>query len=57
VDPLTVVAHGASVYAQTQVISDEFKTSDKSAASAYKIALNYEAVTTDEEEMLTGTVS
>ena len=56
VDPLTVVAQGAAIYAQTQTISQAHQASNKATLNAYKLDIHHETVTTEKEEMLTGTV-
>lgn len=52
VDPLTVVAKGWAVYASTQIIKDEFKENNKVSLDSYNIKLNYEAVSAEDEEMV-----
>lgn len=52
VDPLTVVAKGGAVYASTQIIKDEFKENNKVSLDLYNIKLNYEAVSVEDEEMV-----
>ncbi|MDD3120266.1 MAG: Hsp70 family protein [Candidatus Gracilibacteria bacterium] len=54
VDPLTVVAKGGAVYASTQIIKDEFKENNKISLDSYNIKLNYESVSIEDEEMVSG---
>lgn len=58
VDPLTVVANGACIFAMGQKIPEEFAVSDskKSKAGVHKIALNYTSLTSDTEESVTGSI-
>jgi len=58
VDPLTVVARGASIYALSQIIPKEFlETGAKKAEQgARNLNLNYVALTSDTEESVTGSV-
>lgn len=51
VDPLTVVAKWWAVYASTQIIKDEYKD-NKVSLDSYSIKLNYEAVSVEDEEMI-----
>lgn len=55
-DPLTAVARGACVYAAGQVIPKELEGNVVLDASTYEIILNYESLTSDEDELVTGTV-
>src|SRR3989338_2783019 len=56
-DPLTVVARGACIYAVSQKIPKEFLESKKSTDSSIKtLRLNYESLTSETEETLTGIV-
>lgn len=55
-DPLTAVARGACIYAMGQRIPQEFiakKTLDK---HAYVVNLNYDTLTSDEEQLITGKI-
>jgi len=53
VNPLTVVADWAAIYSATQIIKDEFKeNNNKVSINSYNIKLNYEPVTTDDEEIV-----
>jgi len=58
VDPLTVVAHGACVYALSQIIPVEYLQTDdkKIEKGAHKLKLNYVTLTSDIEESVTGSV-
>ena len=51
VDPLTVVASWASIYATTQVIKEEFKNNPVSL-NTIKLKLNYDTVSTEDEEVI-----
>ena len=56
-DPLTVVARGACIYAVSQKIPKEFLESKKTTDSSVKtLRLNYESLTSETEETLTGVV-
>lgn len=56
-DPLTVVARGACIYAVSQKIPKEFLESKKNTDSSIKtLRLNYESLTSETEETLTGIV-
>ncbi len=57
VDPLTVVANGACVFAMGQRIPDNFLQVDKKATKgAYPINLHYTSLTSDTEESITGSI-
>ncbi len=55
-DPLTVVARGACIYAVSQKIPKEFLESKKMDASTKTLRLNYESLTSETEETITGVV-
>ncbi len=56
-DPLTVVASGACIYAVSQKIPNEFLESKKKTDSSIRtLRLNYESLTSETEETLTGIV-
>jgi molecular chaperone DnaK len=56
-DPLTVVARGACIYATSQKIPKEFLESKKATDSSIKtLRLNYESLTAETEEILTGVI-
>jgi molecular chaperone DnaK len=55
-DPLTVVARGACIYAVSQKIPKEFLETKKADASIKTLRLNYESLTSETEETLTGVV-
>lgn len=56
-DPLTVVARGACIFAISQKIPTEFIESKKETDSTIKsIRLNYESLTSETEETITGIV-
>ena len=52
VDPLIIVAKWWAVYASTQIIKEEFKDNNKVSLDSYKIQINYEAVSAEDEEMV-----
>ena len=57
VDPLTVVAHGACIFAMSKPIPKEFLTNKtKEIKNAKKITLNYSSLTSDTEESITGII-
>lgn len=57
VDPLTVVSHGACVYALSQKIpSNLLKKDTKNKSEGSEIQLNYETLTSDTEESITGII-
>lgn len=57
VDPLTVVAHGACIFAMSKTIPKEFLTNKaKENKNANKITLNYSPLTSDTEESVTGII-
>lgn len=59
VDPLTVVAHGACIFAMGQKVPDELqeKNTKKEKKGAHDIELHYEALTSNTEEAVTGSIS
>ena len=57
VDPLTVVAHGACIFAMSEKIPDEFLLKEtKNISGVNNITLNYTPLTSDTEESITGTI-
>lgn len=57
VDPLTVVARGACIFATSQRIPKEFLNKAKETTADTKtLVLNYESLTSEEEETVTGVV-
>lgn len=56
VDPLTVVAYGASVYAQTQVIEIDKDSKKTYNSEVYNIKLNVETTTNESEETISGII-
>lgn len=57
VDPLTVVAKGACIYASSQQIPQEFRQVPKHIdPNAKKITLNFSSLTSDTEELVTGII-
>jgi molecular chaperone DnaK len=59
VDPITVVANGACIFAISQKIPEELIQVDakKTKQGAHKISLNYTSLTSDTEESITGIIS
>lgn len=57
VDPITVVANGACIFALGQRVPEEYLQADtKKKKDAYKISLNYASLTSDTEESVTGNI-
>ena len=57
VDPLTVVAHGACIFAMSEKIPKEFLPNEiKNIKGVNNITLNYETLTSDTEESVTGII-
>lgn len=58
VDPLTVVARGACIFAMSQRIPEKFlkEKSKKTRDGVHNLILNYSTLTSDEEESVTGIV-
>ena len=57
VDPLTVVAHGACIFAMSQKIPKEFSSNKtKKIKGVNNITLNYSSLTSDTEESVTGII-
>ncbi|MBR1871357.1 MAG: Hsp70 family protein [Kiritimatiellae bacterium] len=58
VDPLTVVAQGAAVFAGTQRIDRTIRTvgAAPAAAGTYKLTINYKPIGPDDDPMITGEV-
>jgi molecular chaperone DnaK len=57
VDPLTVVAHGACIFAMSKKIPKEFLSNEtKDIKGTNKITLNYSSLTSDTEESVTGII-
>lgn len=57
VDPLTVVAQGAAVFAGTQRIDRSTRAATPVAAGTYKIALNYQPIGPDDDPSVVGEVT
>lgn len=61
VDPLTTVARGACVYGMGQRVDESIREDEAEetlgATEAYRVELNYEAMTSNDEEVVSGTVS
>lgn len=57
VDPLTVVAQGAAVFAGTQRLEKGARTVVPVAAGAYKLALNYQPIGPDDDPAVAGEVT
>lgn len=55
-DPLTAVARGACIFAASQAISQEFNETKIINDSTYEIKLNYESLTCQEDELITGII-
>lgn len=56
-DPLTVVAQGACIYAGSQKIpSKHLKRDEKKSKEVKEIKLNYESMSSEKEEMVTGII-
>jgi len=55
-DPLTVVARGACIYAVSQKIPKEFQEAKKVDSTIKTLRLNYESLTSETEETITGIV-
>ena len=57
VDPLTVVAHGACIFAMSEKIPEEFLLKEReNVQGVNNITLNYETLTSDTEESVTGII-
>jgi len=57
IDPLTVVARGACIFATGQKIPREFlKTTKKASSSEKEIKLNYEPMSSENEQLVTGVI-
>lgn len=58
VNPLTIVARGAAIYAMGQRVPDEVARGHKEVAdaSAVAVTLNYDAMTSDDDQLVTGTL-
>ena len=57
VDPLTVVAQGAAVFAGTQRIDRSTRAATPVAAGTYKIVLNYQPIGPDDDPSVVGEVT
>lgn len=57
VDPLTVVAQGAAVFAGTQRLDRATRAAAPVAAGAYKVSLNYQPIGPDDDPSVTGEVT
>ena len=55
-DPLTAVARGACIYAMGQSIPQEFLQSKQIDENTYEIKLNYDSLTSEKDEFITGEV-
>lgn len=56
VDPLTVVAQGAAVFAGTQRLERSVRVSVPGTAGTYKVALNYQPIGPDDDPSVAGEV-
>lgn len=55
-DPLTAVARGACIFATSQAVPQEFNETKITNDSTYEIKLNYDSLTCEEDELVTGIV-
>ncbi len=55
-DPLTAVARGACIFATSQAIPSEFNELKAINDSTYDIKLNYDSLTCEEDELITGII-
>ena len=55
-DPLTAVARGACIYAMGQSIPQEFAASKKIDENTYEIELNYDSLTNEQSEFISGKI-
>ncbi len=55
-DPLTAVARGACIYAMGQSIPQEFLASKKTDENTYEIELNYDSLTNEQSEFISGKI-
>ncbi len=55
-DPLTAVARGACIYAMGQSIPQEFVTQKKVDENTYEVLLNYESLTSEQSEFISGQI-
>ncbi|MBQ9246688.1 Hsp70 family protein [bacterium] len=55
-DPLTAVARGACIFATSQAIPTEFNELKVINDSTYDIKLNYDSLTCEEDELITGII-
>lgn len=53
-DPLTAIARGACIFATSQSIPREFDKGKEIDESTYELRLNYESLTSEEDELVTG---
>jgi len=56
IDPLTVVAKGAGIYAMSKVIPDKFIQKNNIKKGTHEVILNYSPLTSDTEESITGII-
>ncbi|MDO4729823.1 MAG: Hsp70 family protein, partial [Candidatus Saccharibacteria bacterium] len=59
IDPLTIVARGACIYGLGQRVSEDIVVEEytNNSNEAYRVELNYEAMTSNDSEVLTGTIT
>src|SRR5574344_548892 len=55
-DPLTAIAKGACIFATSQVIPKEFDEEKVFDENTYQIKLNYDSLTSEEDELVTGII-
>jgi len=55
-DPLTAIARGACIFATSQVIPQEFEEEKIFDENTYQIKLNYDSLTSEEDELVTGII-
>lgn len=57
VDPLTTVARGACIYGLSERVPVELMKNTNEAKNAAKLILNYDSMTSDDDQLVTGTIS
>ena len=55
-DPLTAVAKGACIFAVSQNIPTEFQKEKEIDSNTYEIQLNYDSLTSEENQLITGMI-
>ena len=56
-DPLTVVAKGAAMFGNQTTVSIQDSSNNKQQSAACQLEVNYNPVTSDDEQMITGRIS